>query len=88
MSGPSPERNAALSADEDAALLRRLYRQLLRHHVAILEGAEPGKVSAATLDAARKFLSDNGVDLRGLGHVPTFNVPLGDLAFPEDEITS
>lgn len=50
--------------DGDAALLRRLWRAALKHHVRTLENAE--SATAAELVAAQRFLADSGVSLATL----------------------
>lgn len=50
--------------DSDAALLRRLWRAALTHHVRTLETAETA--TAAELVAAQRFLADSGVSLATL----------------------
>ncbi|WP_154654809.1 hypothetical protein [Solimonas variicoloris] len=57
--------------EDDVALLRRLWRAALKHHVRNLEAA--GDATAAELVAAQRFLADSGVSLATLGSLDMHN---------------
>lgn len=61
--------------EDDVALLRRLWRAALKHHVRNLEAA--GDATAAELVAAQRFLADSGVSLATLGTLDLHNHAAG-----------
>lgn len=70
------------SEAERKELLHRIWVAQAKALVAALETNEPGKVQAATLTAARQFLSDNGT------RSDTLDNPAGDVDPATEELVA